>query len=360
MPNIGYATDAADQPLAPRTFERPAVGPRDVQIEIAYCGICHSDVHQCRDEWGGDLATNYPCMPGHEIAGTVTAVGDQVTRHAVGDRVGVGCFIWSCRECDACKEGLEQYCESDQGVTFTYNAPDPDTGEVTFGGYSDGIVVDERFVLAIPDAFTLEEAAPLLCAGITTYSPLKYWKAGPGKRVGVAGIGGLGHIAIQIAKGLGAEVVALTRTEEKAGDAKELGADDVLLMSDDGAVEGAAESLDLVLSTIPTAFDVEPYLGLLRRDGTFASVGCLEPLGEGSVNMATLSLGRRKIAGSLVGGLPETQEMLDFCAELGIKPQIKVISADEINDAFDQVNDAAVRYRFVIDADTIRAKAPAA
>ena len=348
--NIGYATADKDSPLEPWPFDRPAVGAEDVRIDIAFCGVCHSDVHQARAEMGGDLATNFPCMPGHEIAGTVTEVGADVTRHAVGDRVGVGCLVyWG----DESQRGVEDEQYQQPPAVFTYNAPDPETGEVTFGGYSDEIVVHEHFVLKIPDALELDAAAPLLCAGVTTYAPLTRWGV-EGKTVGIAGLGGLGHLAIKLAKALGAaKVVALTTTPDKADDARASGADEVVVMTDDDAVEAAADSLELVLSTIPTAFDMNPYLSLLAANGVLATVGMLEPIGDGAIDFGVVSLKRLTIGGSLIGNLAQTQEVLDFCAEHGISADIEKISIEDINEAFDRMVAEDVRFRYVIDNATL-------
>lgn len=324
-----------------------------MRIDIAYCGVCHSDVHQARDEWGGALATNFPCMPGHEIAGTIAEVGERVSKFSIGDRVGVGCMIDSCGCCRSCQDGLEQFCLAEP--TWTYNSRDEATGEVTFGGFSNDIVVAQRFVLRIPDSIELRQAAPLLCAGITAYSPLRHWKIGHGHRVGVAGIGGLGHMAIQFAKALGATVVALTRSAEKADRARSLGASHVIVMTDTAQVEKHAASLDFILSTIPTAFDVSLYLALARRDGTLVSVGTLERLAHGAVDLGAMCVSRQTIGGSLIGGIAETQEMLTFCAECGIRPETELIGVDSINHAFDRIVDGDVRFRYVVDLSTLPA-----
>jgi uncharacterized zinc-type alcohol dehydrogenase-like protein len=353
--NIGYAATDADSPLIPFRFDRRPVGPEDVRIQIAYCGVCHSDVHQARDEFGGALSTTYPCMPGHEIAGTVTEVGDQVTTHAVGDRVGVGCMVfWGAED----QRGVADEQYQSPPALFTYNGKDPSTGEVTLGGYADEIVVHEHFVLRIPDQLPLEQAAPLLCAGVTTWSPLRRWDVGPGKVVGVAGIGGLGHMAIQLARARGAErVVALTTTPSKADAARRLGADEVVVMDDEQALAAHAASLDVLLSTIPTPFDMKPYLSLVKHDGAFVSVGVLEPLSEGAIDFATVSMQRISVSGSAIGSIAETQEVLDFCAEHGISADVEVIPVDRINEAFDRVVAKDVQFRFVIDNATLRSAA---
>ncbi|MBF5080785.1 NAD(P)-dependent alcohol dehydrogenase [Quadrisphaera sp. INWT6] len=350
--NIGWATDDAKTPLAPREFDRRPVGPEDVLIDIAYCGVCHSDVHQARDEFGGALATQWPCMPGHEIAGTIAEVGERVTAHAVGDRVGVGCLVyWGAED----QRGVTEEQYQQPPAVFTYNGNDPVTGEVTLGGYSDQVVVHEHFVLKIPDAIELSAAAPLLCAGVTTWSPLEHWKVGPGMKVGVAGLGGLGHLAVQLAKARGAdEVVVLTTTPAKREEALALGADAVLDMTDEDAVSERASSLDFVLSTIPTPFDMKPYVELVAHDGALVSVGMLEPLEAGGLDMAAVSMKRVTVAGSLIGSIAETQQVLDFAAEHGIAAEVKVIPVQQVNEAFDEVVAKDVRFRYVIDNATLR------
>lgn len=351
--NIGYATKGPRKPLRPFAFDRDPVGPQDVRIGIRYCGVCRSDVHQARDEWGGELATHYPCMPGHEIVGIVSEVGGEVTRHAVGDRVGVGCMVYWGAE-DQRGKPDEQY--QNPPAVFTYNAVDEETGEITFGGYSDEIVVHEHFVLRIPDALSLENAAPILCAGVTTWSPLRHWNIGAGHDVGVAGIGGLGHMAVQLAKARGARrVVALTTSEEKREAALALGADEVLVMSDEDEVEAHAASLDFVLSTIPEAFDMKPYLSLLRHDGTLVTVGTLVPTPKEAIDLAAVSMSRIRIAGSLIGSIAETQEVLDFCAEHGITADVQVVPIDTINEVFEKVVAGEARFRYVIDNSTLPA-----
>jgi uncharacterized zinc-type alcohol dehydrogenase-like protein len=313
-----------------------------------FCGVCHSDIHQARDEWHN---TNYPCVPGHEIVGRVSAVGESVTKHRLGDLVGVGCLVDSCRSCESCSEGLEQYCTG--GATATYNTKDRQTGDVTFGGYSSSIVVNEDFVLRIPDSLDPAAAAPLLCAGITTYSPLRHFGAGPGRRVGVAGIGGLGHLAVKFAAAFGAEVVALTTNNQKAADALRLGAHEAVIVTDAEAMRTQGRSLDLIISTLPTTHSVKPYLRLLRRDGTYVVVGALEPLTEPMP--ANLLVGRRlRLAGSLIGGITETQEMLDFCGARGIAAEIEVVTIDDINNVFDRTVAGQARYRYVIDLSTLK------
>lgn len=340
-----YAAPAAKAPLERTTIERRPVGPRDVLIEIRYSGICHSDIHQASDGWGQGI---YPMVPGHEIAGVVTEAGPEVTGYQVGDRVGVGCFVDSCRDCEYCRQGLEQYCA--EGMTGTYNSLDR-SGNPTYGGYSTHIVVDERYVVRIPDSLSLDVAAPLLCAGITTYSPLRHWKVGPGSRVAVVGLGGLGHLAVRIAHALGAEVTVLSQSLRKQRDGLALGADHYHATSDPATFETLAGSFDLILSTVSVPLDLGAYLGLLRTDGTLVNVGVPEePV---SLNLFGLIAGRRSLAGSMIGGIAETQEMLDFCAEHSIGAEIELIRAEEINEAYQRVLDSDVRYRFVIDAATI-------
>lgn len=351
--NIGYAAQDASSPLAPYAFDRRATGAEDVRIDITHCGVCHSDVHQARDEFGGALATRWPCLPGHEIVGVVSEVGPSVERYAVGDRVGVGCMVyWGAEEQRGA--GDEQY--QNPPAVFTYNGEDPETGQVTLGGYSDEIVVNEHFVLEIPDALESAAAAPILCAGVTTWSPLRHWDVGPGRTVGIAGIGGLGHLAVQLAKARGADkVVALTTTAEKKDDALALGADAVIVMSDGDEVEANAASLDFVLSTIPTPFDLKPYLSLVRHDGALVTVGMLEPTLGGSIDFGQVSMNRITVAGSLIGSIAETQEVLEFCAEHHIVAETEVIDISEINNAFDKMVAEDVRFRYVIDSSTLAA-----
>jgi uncharacterized zinc-type alcohol dehydrogenase-like protein len=346
MPTVNaYAATSATGPLVPVTIERRELGPHDVQIDIKYCGICHSDIHTVRGEWG-DLA--WPLAPGHEIAGIVSAVGGAVTKHAVGDRVGVGCLVDSCRECDNCKAGLQQYCSG--GATQTYGSVDRD-GTITQGGYSTQVVVTEDFVLRIPDGIELDVAAPLLCAGVTLYSPLRHWGAGPGKRVAIVGLGGLGHMGVKLAHALGAEVTVLSQSLKKREDGLRLGADHYYATGDPDTFEQLAGSFDLIINTVSAKLDLDAYLGLLDVDGTLVNVGApAEPL---PVNVFSLIPHRRSFAGSMIGGLPETQEMLDFCAAHGIGSEIEVIPAEKINEAFERVVASDVRYRFVIDTTTL-------
>ncbi|MDT8330967.1 NAD(P)-dependent alcohol dehydrogenase [Roseomonas gilardii] len=342
----GYAAEAATAPLAPFTFERRDPGPMDVRIDILYCGVCHSDLHQARNEWHNTL---YPCVPGHEIVGRVTAVGETVTRFRVGDLAGVGCMVDSCRECASCQEGLEQYCE--RGFVGTYNGEDRQGGGHTFGGYSRAVVVDQAFVLKVPENLDLAAVAPLLCAGITTYSPLRHWKVGPGQRVGIVGLGGLGHMAVKFARAFGAHVVLFTTSASKVEDALRLGAHEVVLSRDEAAMAREANSFDFILDAVAAQHDINAYLGLLKRDGTLVQVGAPEqPL---PVAVFSLIFKRRSFAGSLIGGIAETQEMLDFCGEHGITSDIEMIRMDEINAAYERMIRSDVKYRFVIDMATL-------
>jgi uncharacterized zinc-type alcohol dehydrogenase-like protein len=343
-----WGTPAADAPLEPMTIERREVGPSDVRMDILYCGICHSDVHTARNEWGG---TRYPAVPGHEIVGRVAEIGAEVTRFAVGDLAGVGCMVDSCGVCANCRAGLENYCTT--GTTFTYNSIDPHrTTPRTYGGYSRSIVVTERFVVRMPAALDPASAAPILCAGITMYSPLRDHGVRTGSRVAIAGFGGLGSIAVKMAKALGADVTVLTRTDRKADDAFKAGADAVLVMSDGAAVRAGAESFEVVLSTIPVSHDLNPYLQLLRLDGAYVILGAIEPLRE-PINGGLLARRRLSVTGSMIGGMPETQEVLDFCAEHAIASDIALIGADRINDAYDRLAAGDPGYRFVIDVSTL-------
>ena len=348
MATRAYGAYAADKPLEPIAIERRAPGPKDVQIDIAFCGVCHSDLHTVRSEWGGTL---YPCVPGHEIVGHVSAVGNEVSRFQVGDTVGVGCMVGSCRQCPACDEGLEQYCE--KGLIGTYNGPTQDPPGHTLGGYSQRIVVDQEFVLAIRHlAEQLAAVAPLLCAGITTFSPLRHWQVGPGQKVGIVGIGGLGHMGIKLAHAMGAHVVAFTTSESKRQDALDLGADEVVVSRDRDEMKKHQRSFDFILDTVAASHALDAFTSLLKRDGTLCLVGVPEH-GHPSPNVATLIFGRRSIAGSLIGGIPETQEMLDFCAEKGIVADIEMISARDIDDAYERMLRSDVKYRFVIDAESL-------
>lgn len=333
---------SATTPIAPLTIERRDPKPHDVQIEILYCGICHSDLHTARAEWPG---TVYPCVPGHEIVGRVTAVGSHVKNFKAGDLAGVGCLVDSCRECDNCKEGLEQYCTT--GGTFTYNSADKESGGHTFGGYSKSIVVNEDFVLHISDKLSLDAVAPLLCAGITTYSPLRHWKVGKGTRVGVLGLGGLGHMGVKLAVAMGAEVTMLSHSPSKEQDAKRLGAHKFVLTSDAEQVKTVSGYFDFILDTVSADHDYNFYLGLLRLHGVMVCVGV--PPQPVTVPAINLIFGRKSIAGSLIGGIAETQEMLDFCAEHNIVSDIELINADQVEMAYERMIKGDVRYRFVID-----------
>ncbi|WP_114953327.1 NAD(P)-dependent alcohol dehydrogenase [Sphingosinicella terrae] len=348
MATKAYGAYAADKLLEPIGITRREPGPSDVQIDIAFCGVCHSDLHTVRSEWAGTL---YPCVPGHEIVGKVSAVGAGVARFEVGDTVGVGCMVDSCQHCAACGEGLEQFCEN--GFTGTYNAPTPDTPGHTLGGYSQRIVVDEKFVLRIGHApEQLAAVAPLLCAGITTYSPLRHWKVGPGKRVGIVGIGGLGHMGIKLAHAMGAHVVAFTTSESKRQDALDLGADEVVVSRDAEAMAARTGSLDFILDTVAASHDLDALTALLKRDGTLCLVGVPEHA-HPSPDVSGLIFGRKAIAGSLIGGIAETQEMLDFCAEKGIVSEIELIPVEGIDRAYDRMLKSDVKYRFVIDNSSL-------
>jgi uncharacterized zinc-type alcohol dehydrogenase-like protein len=343
-----YGAYAADKPLEPIAIERRAPGAHDFQIDIAFCGVCHSDLHQVRSEWGGTI---YPCVPGHEIVGRVSAIGGDVTRFAVGDLVGVGCMVDSCQHCASCDEGLEQYCEN--GFTGTYNFPTPDAPGHTLGGYSQQIVVDDKFVLKVshPEE-QLAAVAPLLCAGITTWSPLRHWKVGPGKKVGVVGIGGLGHMGVKLAHALGAHVVAFTTSESKRADAKALGADEVVVSRNPGEMAAHANSFDFILDTVAASHDLDAFTALLKRDGTLTLVGVPEHA-HPSPDVSALIFRRRSIAGSLIGGIAETQEMLDFCAGHGIVSEIEMIRVQQIDEAYERMQRSDVKYRFVIDNATL-------
>ncbi|GLZ79724.1 dehydrogenase [Actinorhabdospora filicis] len=341
-----YAAPAPKAPLEPTDVPRRPLGPNDVLIEIRYSGICHSDIHQVRDEWGRGT---YPMVPGHEIVGVITEIGAEVTRHAVGDLAGVGCFVDSCRECEACLAGLDQYCRN--GVA-TYNSTGRD-GEPTYGGYSTHIVVDADHALRVPAGLDLAAAAPLLCAGITLYSPLRHWNAGPGKKVAIVGLGGLGHVGVKLARAMGAEVTVLSQTDRKKDDAARLGADHFRATADGTVFKDLRGTFDLILNTVSAPVDVNAYLGLLKINGTLVALGLPpEPL---PVNMGALVGGRKSLAGSMIGGIAETQEMLDFCAEHGVVSDIELIAADYINEAYERVMASDVRYRFVIDTATITA-----
>jgi uncharacterized zinc-type alcohol dehydrogenase-like protein len=348
MRTTGYAAYETTGPLAPYEFERRALRANDVALEILYCGVCHSDLHTARNDWGWSY---YPIVPGHEIVGRVLAVGPAVTRYKAGDQVAVGCMVDSCQNCDQCRKGEEQLCR--EGSTGTYAGADRISGEHTHGGYSKHIVVREEFCLRIPAGLDLARAAPLLCAGITTYSPLRTWNVGPGSRVGVIGLGGLGHMAVKLAVGMGADVTVLSRTKDKEADALALGASRLLASQDEAAMAAAASTMDLIIDTVPVKHDINPYTVLLDVDGTLVLVGQIGPLAE--PNTVPLLLGRRRVAGSPIGGIRETQEMLDFCAKKNILPECEMIQMDQINHAFERMERADVRYRFVIDMASLPA-----
>lgn len=350
MPDVSaYAIDSPTGKFAKTTITRREPGPTEVFFDIVYAGICHSDIHTARGEWGPAL---YPLVPGHELAGIVRQVGSQVTRFKVGDHVGVGCFVDSCGECEYCKGGHEQFCIGEKPTVWTYNCLGRD-GLPTAGGYSTGITVEQDYVLHIPDEIDLQVAAPLLCAGITTYSPLKRWGAGPGKKVAVVGMGGLGHVGVQIAAAMGAEVHVISRTMSKQADGKKFGAVGYHATQEPKTLESLRGQFDLMISTISGEFDLNGYLQCLRPFGAFVDVGLPEhPV---SVNFSNLINGNKILSGSNIGGIPETQEMLDFCAANGVRPQVEVISGEQITDAYDKVVDAQVRYRYVIDTSTFDA-----
>ena len=336
------AAHSATTPLAPLAIARRAVGPHDVQIDIDYCGICHTDLHVAKNDWGRSV---YPIVPGHEIVGRVRAVGAQVTHFAPGQAVAVGCFVGSCGTCSSCADHMEQYCLN--GYTLTYGSPSADPGGYTQGGYSKSIVVGQDFVLSLPEGMDAAAAAPLLCAGITSYSPLRHWGVGPGMTVGVIGLGGLGHMGIKLAHAMGAKTVMITTSPGKAADAMRLGANEVLISTDDEAMSAMANQFDFLLNTIPVSHDFNAYMSLLKVDGTMCIVGAIGP--NAPLNTRPMILGRRNIAGSLVGGIQETQEMLHFCAAHGIVADIELIKASDINQAFERMQKNDVKYRFVID-----------
>ena len=344
----GYAAQSATSPLAPFAFERRDPGPVDVQIDIVFCGVCHSDLHTARGEWPG---TRYPCVPGHEIVGRVARVGGRVSKFRMGDLVGVGCLVDSCRKCASCAEGLEQYCEN--GFTGTYNGPEQGTANNTYGGYSNRIVVDEKFVLKIrhPEE-QLAAVAPLLCAGITTWSPLRKWEVGPGQTVGVVGLGGLGHMGVKLARALGANVVLFTTSPNKAADAIKLGAHEVVISTDRKAMAEQRNRFEFILNTVAAPHDLDPFLGMLKRDGSLVLVGAPSSP-HPSPGVFNLIFKRRSLAGSLIGGIAETQEMLDFCAEHNIVSDIEMIPIASINDAYERMLKSDVKYRFVIDMATL-------
>ena len=343
-----YAAADSNGEMAPFSIERRALRPHDVAIDILYCGVCHSDLHQARNDWHNTI---YPCVPGHEIIGRVTATGTDAKMHKPGDLVAVGCMVDSCQHCGPCDHGIEQLCQN--GLTLTYNGTDRHDGTTTYGGYSDHIVVTEKFVLRLPEGLDPERAGPLLCAGITTWSPLRHWKVGPGTKVAVVGLGGLGHMGVKLAVGLGAEVTVVTTSPEKAADARALGAHDVLISKDAAAMGAASGRFDLVLDTIPVAHDMAPYLSLTAIDGTVVIVGAIDMIP--SFHSGMLLMGRRSLSASIIGGLPETQELLDFCAEKNILPDCETIAIQDINRAFERMERSDVKYRFVIDMRSLKA-----
>ena len=354
MEVIAYGTKTASAKLSPLKFTRRDAGTGEIAIEISHCGVCHSDLHQARDDWDN---TVWPCIPGHEIVGKVVAVGDGVSRFKVGDRAGVGCMVNSCQQCEMCKSGQEQFCTGPKSCTLTYNGPKQPDGTNTYGGYSTGLVVREEFAITIPDEIDSEHAGPILCAGITTYQPMKWFGLKEGHVLGVAGIGGLGHMAVQIGKALGAKVVALTTSPEKEEAIKRLGADEVVVMDDDEALEEHAASLDLIVNTIPYKHDINPYVKLMKPRSQIAVVGNF--LGFDNVETADLAFQHIGITGSLIGGIADTQEIIDLCAKHDIRPEIEMIEIDQINDAFMRMQDEDVRFRHVIDMASLRNHASA-
>lgn len=341
-----YGAKSQGADLKEMSIERRDVLERDVKIKITYCGVCHSDIHTVANDWSG---SKYPVVPGHEIIGRVIEVGNKVKKVKKGDLVGVGCIVDSCRECHSCHDDLEQYCEN--GMVGTYNGKDKHLGGHTFGGYSETIVVDEHFVLHIPDNLDEKAVAPLLCAGITTFSPLRHWGVKKGDKVGIVGLGGLGHMGIKFSHALGARTVMITTSPDKAVDAKKLGADEILLSKNAEAMKAVAGTFDFILNTVPVGHDINPYLQLLKRDGTMVVVGAVAPL---DIHGAHLILGRKRVAGSLIGGIAETQEMLDFCGKHNITSDVEMIDIKNINEAYDRVKRADVKYRFVIDMESLK------
>ena len=336
-----YGASSASSPVEPLSIQRSALSPSDVQLEILYCGICHSDLHAVRNDWGG---TTYPIVPGHEIVGKITAIGKDVSRFKLGDLAGMGCIVDSCRVCNHCHEGNEQFCES--GWTVVFNSPDKKHGGITYGGFSESIVVDENYVVHIPESLNLPSSAPILCAGITVYSPLKHWKAGPGKKVGILGLGGLGHMGIKIARAMGAEVTVFTTSRDKTEDALKLGAQHVVVSTDKAQMKNCPKQ-DLILDTVSGEHDINTYLDLLKVDGSLVLVGLpAEPMEVGAFHVVN---GRKSFSGSNIGGIAETQEVLDFCADHGITAEIEIIKPSQINEAFDRLGKNDVRYRFVVD-----------
>ena len=351
MTVIGYGALGADQKLQPVSFERERLCAGEIEIEITFCGVCHSDIHQCAGDWEN---TVWPCVPGHEIVGTVREIGDDVSKFAIGDTVGVGCMVNSCQICAACMAGEEQYCSGPKSATFTYNGPKLPDGTNSYGGYSDSIIVREEFVVTIPDVIDAAHVAPILCAGVTTYSPMKYFGLETGQTLGVAGIGGLGHMAVQIGKALGATVVAFTTSADKVDAIRALGADHVVVMDDKTEIGVAAQSLDMMIDTIPYPHDLADYLGFMKPGSTLIVVGNMMQFE--AFNPGPLVFNRIRVAGSLIGGIAETQAVLDLCAEHGIRPEIQIIEIAEINDAFTRIKNSDVRFRHVIDMASLRAE----
>ena len=342
-----YGTEAADADLQQMEIERRDILENDVKIDILYCGVCHSDIHAAKNDWGN---AKYPLVPGHEIVGKIIEVGDKVKNYKKGDLVGVGCMVDSCQKCEACEENLEQFCE--KGMVGTYNGKDKHSGERTFGGYSTSIVVREEFVLKVPENLDIKAVAPLLCAGITTFSPLNHWEIKKGDKVGIIGLGGLGHMGIKFASAMGAETFMITTSKDKANDAKKLGADAVIISKNEDDMKAHSGSFDFLLNTVPVKHDINPYLQLLKRDSTMVMVGAIEPLEP--MNGGNLIMGRKRVAGSLIGGIKETQEMLDFCGKHDIVSEVEMIDMKEINTAFERVTKNDVKYRFVIDMKTFK------
>lgn len=346
---LGFAAQSATDALAPFHFERRDPRPDDVTIEILYCGVCHSDLHMARNDWGW---STFPLVPGHEIIGRVVQVGPEVSRFQIGDKVGIGCMVDSCQHCSPCQHGMEQYCEA--GNTMTYGSKDRHDGRMTYGGYSEKIVATEKFVVKVPEQLDAAGAAPLLCAGITTWSPLRHWQVGPGSKVAIVGLGGLGHMGIKLAKALGAEVTLLTRSPGKEADARQLGADHVVLSTDAAQMKSVRNRFDLIIDTVPYQHDLNPYLPTLTLNGTLVLVGLLGDI-QPALSSVPLILGRKSVAGSVIGGIAETQEMLDFCGQHGITAEIEVIRMQDINTAYARMLKSAVKYRFVIDMATLAA-----
>ena len=343
-----FGTEAIEADLKEMTIARREVQPKDVEIDILYCGVCHSDLHTARNDWGG---TKYPAVPGHEIIGRITKVGSEVTKFKVGDLAGVGCLVDSCRTCDSCRQDLEQYCLN--GSTGTYNSKDKYLEQQTYGGYSEKVVVDQDFVLRVPENLDLKAVAPLLCAGITTYSPLKHWKVGPNSKVAVVGLGGLGHMAIKLAKGMGAHVSLFSRTPSKEQEAKDMGADEVIISTDEEQMNSVKGKFDVIIDTVPYDHDINPYILTLNISGTLVLVGYIGSM-EDMLKTPPMILGRRSVAGSVIGGIAETQEMLDFCGEKNILPEVEMINMQDINDAYERMLKSDVRYRFVIDMQSLK------